>query len=130
MSNLGASLFMLALWGPVLAYVPLQIAALFYARGVSRWVILAPVPIALIVTSVTVIALLQNSNLWPCWLFVIAPVMDVYLIVLMIVSHQTLGRRRQRLGQCPACGYTIAPGTCGDGVCSECGARLPTELLG
>jgi hypothetical protein len=27
--------------------------------------------------------------------------------------------------QCPACGHIIAPGTCANGLCSECGAALP-----
>jgi hypothetical protein len=32
---------------------------------------------------------------------------------------------RVRQHRCPACGFIIAPGTCANGLCSECGATLP-----
>lgn len=34
-------------------------------------------------------------------------------------------RFRARGGRCPGCGFIIAPGTCANGLCSECGATLP-----
>jgi hypothetical protein len=124
MSSVVSTLFMMGLWLPVLAYIPLQIAALWYARSRSRYIILAPVPIAVMVGVVTTIALLHNSNLWPCWMFVAAPAADVYLVVVMIAERMTLKERRRKRGQCPACGFIIAPGTCADGRCSECGQPL------
>jgi hypothetical protein len=30
---------------------------------------------------------------------------------------------RIRRGRCPSCGYVIAPGTCADGLCSECAKK-------
>jgi hypothetical protein len=36
---------------------------------------------------------------------------------------------RVRRGRCPACAYLIAPGTCANGLCSECGAALPGRLI-
>jgi hypothetical protein len=36
---------------------------------------------------------------------------------------------RVRQHRCPACGFIIAPGTCANGLCSECGATLPRRLL-
>jgi hypothetical protein len=47
------------------------------------------------------------------------------LWVLWIAPGKVRRFVRGRQHRCPACGFIIAPGTCANGLCSECGAALP-----
>jgi hypothetical protein len=49
----------------------------------------------------------------------------VILWLLWIAPGKVRRLVRVRQHRCPACGFIIAPGTCANGLCSECGATLP-----
>jgi hypothetical protein len=44
------------------------------------------------------------------------------------IRHYMIIRRRIREHRRPSCGHIIASGTCANGLCSECGAKLPFRV--
>ena len=82
-----------AIWGGLLVYPVLQYIALRRLRG--RWwramAILPLIPMAPVL-AVTLVAILQNSNMWPIWLIFVAPLALLYL-GLVLLLHRLLRDR-------------------------------------
>jgi hypothetical protein len=66
--------------------------------------------------------------LWPG--FAINTIFYAVILALLFYGPGRVRRFvRVRRGRCPACGFIIAPGTCANGLCSECGATLPRRVV-
>lgn len=120
MTNLEVIWSILVLWLPVLAYIPLQVAAVVSVRRRLRSAVLAPLFITVPTVLITVVSLVQESNLWPCLMFLVAPLADMYLIGFLIGGRESLAERRRRSGLCEKCAYPIGVSP----VCTECGAAV------
>jgi hypothetical protein len=83
------ALFLLAMYLPAIAYIPLQSFALWRLKGGPRKLALLAVPPMLLVVYLTVYAYMQQSNLWPILLILSAPVADVFLLALLIAFRRT-----------------------------------------
>ena len=76
----------------VLIYPPLQIFALFKLRSLWRFFALLPLlPMGYVLT-VTIVAFLHESNVWPILLILIAPLALLYLILLFAIHWFVSGR--------------------------------------
>jgi hypothetical protein len=66
----------------------------------------------------------------PIWLgFAINTIFYAAILALLFYGPGKVRRLiRIRRSQCPACGFIIASGTCANGLCSECGAKLPFRV--
>ena len=70
---------------------------------------------------------LPTLPLWPG--FAINTIFYAAILWLLWIAPGKIRRFvRIRGHRCPACGFIIAPNTCANGLCSECGARLPKSL--
>ena len=86
-----------------------------YSRSVMPWFAYAE--------SVT----LPSRGIWPG--FAINTIFYAALLWVLWIAPGKIRRLvRIRRGCCPACGFIIAPGTCSNGLCSECGVALPERL--
>jgi hypothetical protein len=121
---MSATLFILGLWVSVLAYIPLQVAAVVFVRRELRLAVLAPLLIIGPTGVITVVSFAQESNLWPCLMFLIAPLADVYLIGFLIGGREPSAECRLKRGLCPECEYPIGTSP----VCTECGAAVQTTV--
>ena len=66
--------------------------------------------------------------LWPG--FAINTIFYAAILWLLWIAPGRIRRIvRVRGHRCPACGFIIAPNTCANGLCSECGAKLPKGFL-
>jgi hypothetical protein len=69
-------------------------------------------------------AVLPTRVIWPG--FAINTIFYGAILWLLWITPGKVRRWvRVRQHRCPACGFIIAPGTCANGLCSECGASLP-----
>jgi hypothetical protein len=82
---IGQLIIMVGFWGGVLAYPILQFFAVKRMRGVWRGLAVLPIVLMGFVFAITVIGVLQESNLWPIVLIFAAPVVLLYLAVLMVL---------------------------------------------
>jgi len=82
-------LFLLIMWGPVVAYLVLQIRALMKLRGGRRIFAAIPLLFMIPVYVVTIIALSQGSNLWPLILIFASPVACVWLVIALLANRAT-----------------------------------------
>lgn len=88
--------FFLTGWGLAFAlYVLAQTAAIVFLRGrLRRWAA-APIPVMALVLVVTIVAVSQESNLWPIWLILASPIALVYLAAVLIAVFFTRRRESQ-----------------------------------
>jgi hypothetical protein len=88
--------FFLTGWGaPFTFYVLAQTAAIVFLRGrLRRWAA-ASIPVMALVLAVTIVALIQESNLWPIWLILASPIALVYLAAVLIAGFFTRRRESQ-----------------------------------
>jgi len=71
--------------GSALVYLPLQVYTVVRWRGVWRLASLLPILLMVPVFAVTANAYAQQSNLWPIFLILAAPVSTGYLAVLLLI---------------------------------------------
>lgn len=77
------------LWLTVPAYVVVQVVALFRSAGSSRLVAALPLFVMLPIFVLTVVSLVQESNLWPLVLLFASPVALVYVTVAALLSQRS-----------------------------------------
>ena len=70
------------LWIIVFVYAAIQLAVLFLSSGRARLLLALPLIFMAPIYVFTVIALFQESNLWPLWLLFSSPVALLYLLIL------------------------------------------------
>ncbi len=83
---MGASLAIIGFLSALL-YIPLQVFALWKMRGGRRVTALIPVPVMAVVIGVTLVALMQESNLWPIVMIFCSPFAVAFLVILLVASR-------------------------------------------
>jgi hypothetical protein len=83
--NLG-SLIIFVGFAAAIAYVPLQVYTLMSWRGPWRIAALLPTLGMVPIIGITVIALAQESNLWPLLLIFMSPIASLYLFGLVVLK--------------------------------------------
>lgn len=78
---------MVALWGCPIEYPILQYIAIKRMSGVWRVFAYLPLIPMAVVLGVTVMAIFQESNVWPVLLIFVAPVLLLYLLVLFVLRY-------------------------------------------
>jgi len=73
---------LILLWIIVFAYAAIQLAVLFLSSGRARLVLASPLIVMGPIYVVTVMALIQDSNLWPLWLLFSSPAALLCLLIL------------------------------------------------
>ncbi len=73
------------IWLVVPAYIILQFVVIWRSTGVSRWVAAAPLVFMVPIVVLTVVGLVQESNLWPLLLIFASPVAFLYVLVTFFV---------------------------------------------
>jgi hypothetical protein len=94
-SGIGQTLIIVGFWGGILGYPILQIIAVSGSRGIMRVLALLPLAVMAIVFSVTIMGLIQESNLWPIFLIFISPVVLIYLFILIVIKQIQLVRNSE-----------------------------------
>jgi hypothetical protein len=69
------------IWLAVPAYIILQFVVIWRSSGPSRWVAALPLVFMVPIFILTVVALIQESNLWPLLLLFASPVALLYVVV-------------------------------------------------
>jgi hypothetical protein len=69
------------IWLAVPAYIILQFVVIWRSSGPSRWVAALPLVVMVPIFILTVVALLQESNLWPLYLLFASPVALLYIVI-------------------------------------------------
>ena len=69
------------IWLAVPAYILLQFVVVWRSSGLTRWVAALPLAVMVPIFILTVVALLQESNLWPLLLLFASPVALLYVVV-------------------------------------------------
>ncbi|HUG92652.1 MAG TPA: hypothetical protein VML55_17560 [Planctomycetaceae bacterium] len=87
MEALGGFLISQIGFGSAIAYVPLQIHAIRNWRGGWRLGAFVPLLLMVPVFVITVVGLVQESNLWPIYLIFLAPVGTGYLVILLVIRR-------------------------------------------
>lgn len=73
------------IWLLVPAYIILQFVVIRRSTGISRWVAAAPLVFMVPIVVLTVLGLVQESNLWPLLLIFASPVAFLYVLVTFFV---------------------------------------------
>ena len=73
------------IWLALPAYSILQIVVIRRSSGVSRWVATVPLVFMVPIVLLTVVGLVQESNLWPLLLLFASPVAFLYVLVAFFV---------------------------------------------
>lgn len=73
------------LWLSVAAYLVLQPVVIACSSGPARWVAAAPLAVMVPTGVLTVVALAQQSNLWPLLLLMASPVALLYVVVVGVL---------------------------------------------
>jgi hypothetical protein len=77
------------LWLTIPAYVVLQVVALMRSSGGSRVAAALPLFVMVPVFALTVVALVQESNLWPILMLMASPVALVYVAVVALLARRS-----------------------------------------
>jgi hypothetical protein len=77
------------LWLTVPAYVVLQVVALVRSSGGSRLAAALPLFVMVPVFALTLVAVVQESNLWPILMLVASPVALVYVAVVAFLARRS-----------------------------------------
>ena len=83
-TSIAAILIPAGLLGGLLLYPVLQYLAWRTMRGIWRFFALLPLPLMGCVLAVTIIGLVQASNLWPIFLIFTAPIVLIYFGLLYL----------------------------------------------
>lgn len=90
MDTFVALLIPVGILGGIFVYPVLQVIAIRSMRGRWRYLALVPfLPMAYVIP-VTIVAFVQQSNLWPILLIFMAPIALIYLLVLFL-THALWG---------------------------------------
>jgi hypothetical protein len=81
-----ASMLLDLLWLAVLGYTVLQAVALTRLSGAARAAASVPLVVMVPIVIVTLVAVAQQSNLWPLLLLLASPLALVYLAVVLLVA--------------------------------------------
>ena len=81
----------------VIAYIPLQLFAVWKLKGGLRIAAFIPIPIMALVLAVTVAAYVAESNLWPIYMIFCSPIAVIFLAVLLIASRASTARKAESM---------------------------------
>lgn len=95
--TVGEAIILIGFWGGVLGYPLLQFFAIRRMHGGWRFLAFLPLVLMAIVFTFTVVALYQESNLWPIVLIFASPLVLVYLAALLGVHAFTLRSKNDKL---------------------------------
>ena len=72
------------IWLAVPAYILVQCVVIWRSSGPSRWVAALPLVVMVPIFILTVVALRQESNLWPLLLLFASPVALLYVVIVAL----------------------------------------------